>query len=92
MCFTSETYNKIYSKSANLSHSFDNLRSNIYVPFLLLIITLRFTSGKRKFWLMIKKFQNSMVTVAGSEMALMAKNICFKSLDHEIRIHFSSTI
>ena len=46
MSVNSETYNETYYKLANLPHSFGYLAGNIYVPFLLLIITLRLTCGK----------------------------------------------
>ena len=49
MSITSETYNETYSKPTSLPHSFGNMGGNIYVPFLLLTITLRFTCSKRKF-------------------------------------------
>ena len=71
---TAETYNETYNKPTNLSNSCGKLEGNIYVSLLLLIITLRFTSGKRKFWWMINKFQN-MIKVACLEMALMGHGI-----------------
>lgn len=59
---TSETYNENYTKPTNLPHSLGNLRGNIYKLFLLLIITLHLTCGKRKFWRVIKKFQKIITT------------------------------
>ena len=40
----------ISMEPTNLPYSFNNLGGNIYVPFLLLIITLHSTLGKRIFW------------------------------------------
>ena len=33
MSITTKTYNETYNKPTNLSHSFCNMRGNIYVPF-----------------------------------------------------------
>ena len=55
MSITSETYNKTYNKPANQPHSFVSLGGNIFVPFLLRIITLRFTCG---ILVIIKECQN----------------------------------
>ena len=54
---TSETYNEAYNKPTNLPHIVGNLGSKIYVPWLLLIITLCFTCGKINFgaWLKSSK-------------------------------------
>ena len=49
---------KMNNKPENLSYSSGKLGGGIYVPCLLLIITLRFTWGKRKFWWMMNKFQD----------------------------------
>ena len=40
-----------------------NLFGNSYIPYLLLIITLRFTYGAKKIWSNIKKFQNIMTMI-----------------------------
>ena len=58
-------------KPARKPHLFGNLGGTIYVPLLLLTIALRFTCGKIKFWLMIKKFQNIMTMATPLEMACM---------------------
>ena len=63
MSAISETYDETWNKPTNLPQSFGNLGDNIYVPFLLLIITLHFTGCKRKDWWNITKFQNNMITV-----------------------------
>ena len=46
-------------------------RINLFIPCLLLIITLRFTCGERKIWSNIKKSQNIMtMIVAGLALTL----------------------
>ena len=51
MNITSETYNETCKRPINLSHSFDNLRGSIYVPFLLLITKLRFICSIKIVWI-----------------------------------------
>ena len=51
MNITSETYNKTCKRPINLSHSFENLQGNIYVPFLLLINKLRFICRIKIVWI-----------------------------------------
>ena len=98
MGITSETWNEGYIKPTKLPHSFGISGGNINVPFLLLIIMLHFTCGRRKFRWMIKNFQNIMTTVAGSGTELMdygfssKEKHLFQTLDRELRIRFWITI
>ena len=56
-----ETYHETYNKSTNLSQSFGNSHGNSYIPFLLLVIMLRFI--ERKNGKIIKNSQNIMTIV-----------------------------
>ena len=58
-----EIYNETYARPTKLLQLLGNLRSNSYISFSLLTITLCF--NERKIW------SNFMTAVAGSEMALM---------------------